>query len=50
MTVSIVILVAGFLLLAQAVTLPNWLLFSVSLALITLFVFYGKDKTNVRNH
>jgi hypothetical protein len=50
MTSLIVVVLAGFLLLAQVVTLPNWLLFSVSLALITLFVVYGKDRTNVRNH
>jgi hypothetical protein len=50
MTITIAIVVFGFLLLAQVVALPNWLLFSVSLALITLFIVYGKDRTNVRNH
>jgi hypothetical protein len=50
MTSVLVVIVVAFLLLAQAVTLPNWLLFSVSLVLITLFLIYGRDRTNVRNH
>lgn len=50
MTITIAVIIFGILMLAQVVALPNWLLFSVSLALITLFVVYGKDRTNVRNH
>lgn len=49
MIILISVVIFGILLLAQVVALPNWLLFSVSLALITLFVVFGKDRTNVRD-
>jgi hypothetical protein len=50
MTITIAVIIFGILLMAQVVALPNWLLFSVSLALITLFVVYGRNRTNVRNN
>jgi hypothetical protein len=50
MTTGIVLAVFAFLVVAQVIALPTWLLFSVSLALIALFVIYGKDRTNVRNN
>ena len=50
MTIAIALAVFAFLVVAQVIALPNWLLFSVSLALIALFVIYGKDRTNVRGN
>jgi len=50
MTWFLVLLVFGFALLANAIVLPNWLLFTASLAMITVFVLYGKDRKNVRSN